>query len=179
MHAQPQPLTTGMIIRKTLALGLLGFLFVALSGPIFTVAGFAAIGYVIYRGFRFVAFGERPPEGKAVGTTVKSIFAKAFEIVKLPAVLLWRGVSGAGKLATGSVWLTWVVASEVLTSAILGAALGVLIGLPTGWDRVTVALGGGLGALMGLWNGVARAWPRRTPQPLVLPTCLRQNAGAC
>ena len=179
MHTPPQPVTAGMIIRKTLALSLLGFLFVALSGPIFTVAGFAALGYVIYRGFRFVAFGERPPEGKAVGATVKAIFTKAFALVKWPAMMLWRAISGAGKLATGSIWLTWVVSSEVLTSAILGAALGVLIGVPTGWDRVTVALGGGLGALLGLWNGIARTWPRRAPPPLVLPTCLRQNAGAC
>ncbi|HMP04481.1 MAG TPA: hypothetical protein PKC45_18475 [Gemmatales bacterium] len=175
----PRPLTAGELVRKTLALGLLGFLFVALSGPIFTIAGFAAIGYVLYRVFQWIVRGESPPEAGAIGTGVKRIFATAFQVIRVPATFLWRIVMGAGRMATGSIWLAWNVVTEVLTGAIFGAALGVLIGVPTGFDHLTVAGGGGLGALMGLWNGVVRSWPRRAAPVPELPQCLRQQPGVC
>ena len=72
-----------------------------------------------------------------------------------------RGLLGfVGSIFKGAAWLVgtvigggWTLATEVLAGTILGAALGVMIGMPTHTDRYLVFVGAGGGALLGLANG--------------------------
>lgn len=149
-----QPLTFWLIVRRGLALALLGFLLVTFAGPAAVVAGFAALGYVGYRGFRFLWFGERPPEWSKVMGVAKSVFSGLFSVVRWPAQQLWAAAKGVGGFALGTLGTLWGVGGEALSGAILGAGIGVVVGWPLHLDHLLVALGAGGGTLVGLWCGV-------------------------
>jgi hypothetical protein len=151
---QTQPLTFGLVVRRGIALAILGILLVAFAGPAAVVAGFAALGYVAYRGFRFLWFGEKPPEWGRVAEIGGSVFRGLWTVVSWPAARLWAGVKGIGGFASSAIGGVWSLTGETLGGALLGAALGVAVGWPLGLDHFLVALGAGGGALVGLWIGV-------------------------
>lgn len=154
MQSADQPLTFGLVVRRGLALGLLGFLIVTLAGPAAVVAGFAILGYVSYRGFRFLWFGEKPPEWSRMMQIGKSVFSGIFSVVRWPVAKLWGGVKVVGGVLGSTVGTVWGLGTETISGTILGAGLGVLVGWPLQLDQYLVALGAGAGSLVGLWIGI-------------------------
>jgi hypothetical protein len=174
-----QPPTAGTLIGRALGYALLGAVVVLFAGPVLTLAALAVLGLLCYRAYRWLFHGDRLFNGLATGSAAGTIFRKARQAIRQPALGLWRGLTVAAQWSLASVRTTWRIGRELLAGAILGAALGVLLGVPTGWDHVTVALGGGLGALLGLWNGLVSVWPRPISSLPELPTCLRNKVGTC
>lgn len=154
MQATPQPLSFGLVVRRGLALGLLGVLIITLAGPAAVVAGFAVVGYVGYRAFRFLWFGEKPPEWSKVVAVGQTVFTGLFRVIRWPVRKLWGGTVFLARLAGGTLGLAWGVTGETLSGALLGAAAGVAVGWPTNMDHLLVGLGAGGGALTGLWIGI-------------------------
>ncbi len=151
--ASTQPLTFGLIVRRGLALALLGFLLITFAGPAAVVAGFAAVGFASYRGFRFLWFGEKPPEMAKVFGVAKTVFSGLFSVVRWPAQRLWAAAKGVTGFALGTVGTLLSLGGEGISGAILGAGIGVMIGWPLHMDHLLVGLGAGGGALVGLWVG--------------------------
>lgn len=174
-----QPPTASVLIGRGLSYALIGFLVVTLAGPVLTLAALALLGLIVYRIYRYLVHGDHLFDGQAIGSAAGTIFRNAWQGIRQPALGLWRGLTLAAQWSVASVRTTWMIGRELLAGVIFGAAVGVLIGVPTGWDRITVALGGGVGALLGLWNGLVLAWPRPTVSPPELPTCLRNKVGTC
>jgi hypothetical protein len=146
------------IIGRFLGLSLLGVICLSFSGVILGLLFPFAIGYGAYALYRYYARGERPQIRQQIVEPARHVAGAAYHGSRK----VTGGLFGLiGKAIRGVAWLVgsiigggWTLATETLGAAILGAALGVMIGMPTNSDRYLVFVGAGGGALLGLFNGI-------------------------
>jgi hypothetical protein len=153
------PTSLGHIIGRFLGLSLLGVVCLSFSGVILALLFPFAIGYGAYSLYRYYARGEKPQLRQQLVEPARHVGGAAYHGCRK----VTAGLAGlVGKLFRGVGWLVgtvigggWTLATETLGAAILGAALGVMIGMPTQTDRYLVFVGAGGGALLGLVNGIS------------------------
>lgn len=147
-----------MLIGRFLGLSLLGLVCISFSGVILGLALPFLVGYGVFAVYRYYRSGEKPQVKQQIVEPAKKIAGVAYQGSKK----VTGGILGmVGGVLRGVTWLVatvigggWTLASEVIAGSILGAALGVMIGIPTQTDRYLVFAGAGGGALLGLANGI-------------------------
>lgn len=158
-----QHFSAGGVVCRVLGCALLGFVAISTAGIIIPVVTFAAVGYGIYGLFAYLWSGKWPQGWEKIPAFAKGAARTTWHVLSWPVMKLGQFVSylvtGVFKISWGTVKLTWTTSTEILADAILGAAFGVLIGLPMGMDKVTVATGAAVGGLVGLFSGL-RKWRR-------------------
>lgn len=159
-----ESMTTGLLIRRVLALSLIGFLVVTFSGPLAVLIGFAFVGWVVYSLYLMI-FKQQPPASLApFFHWTRRVTVRAFRVIRWPVVKLWQGARGITGLTLGTLQSVYTVGCEAVSGGVLGAALGVVVGVPTQWDHVSVAAGGVAGALLGLYLGLQHLRTQRRLQ---------------
>ncbi len=146
-----------MLITRFLGLSLLGFVALSFSGVLLGLFVPFMIGYGVFAGYRYYRSGEKPQVKQHIVEPAKQVVGAAYQGSKK----VTGGLIGlVGKLLRGTAWTVatiigggWTLATEVLAGTILGAALGVVIGMPTQTDKYLVFAGAAGGALLGLANG--------------------------
>ena len=145
------------LIGRFLGLSLLGVVCLSFSGVVLGLFVPFAIGYGVYAAYRYYRSGEKPQIQQHIVQPAKQIAGAAYQGSKKVTGglfgLLGKGVKGVFWLVTSIIGGGWTLASEVAVGAVLGAALGVVIGMPTNTDKYLVFAGAGGGALLGLANG--------------------------
>lgn len=152
------PATVPMLIGRFLGLSLLGLVCLSFSGVFIGLGVPFLIGYGVYAAYRYYRSGEKPQVKEQIVEPAKKIAGVAYQGSKK----VTGGLLGlVGGLVRNVVWLTgtiigggWTLATEVIAGTIIGAALGVMIGIPTHTDKYLVFAGAGGGALLGLANGI-------------------------
>lgn len=146
-----------MLITRFLGLSLLGFVALSFSGVLLGLFVPFMIGYGVFAGYRYYRSGEKPQVKEQIINPAKQVVGAAYEGSKKVSCGL---VCLIGKVLRGTAWTAgtiigggWTLATEVLAGTILGAALGVVIGMPTQTDKYLVFAGAAGGALLGLANG--------------------------
>jgi hypothetical protein len=160
-------------LRKIIGFAILGFLTITLSGPILALAGVALVGLAIYGVLKFLLTGHWPSEFAALRMGLFNVVRNFFRLILWP---INATVGRVGRLGWGVVawtarriWDLGAISGEAVAGAVIGAALGVVVGMPTQWDHITVGAGAGVGALLGVWTGIANVWTaRRRRQPMML-----------
>lgn len=151
------PASVPMIIGRFFGLSLLGLVCISFSGVFLGLALPFLVGYGVFAVFRYFRSGEKPQLKQQLVEPAKKVAGAAY----VGSRKVTGGILGlVGGALRGTMWLVgtiigggWTLASEVTAGAILGAALGVLIGIPTHTDKYLVFAGAGGGALLGLANG--------------------------
>jgi hypothetical protein len=148
----------GFIIGRFLGLSLLGVICLSLSGVIAGLLLPFLIGYGVFVTYRYFTRGETPKVKEQIVEPAKMVAGAAYQGSKqvTGGILgLLRGITrGIFWLITTVIGGGWTFGTEILAGSILGAALGVMIGLPTNTDRFLVFAGAGGGALLGLVNAI-------------------------
>jgi len=159
------PCSVGFIIGRFLGLSLLGVVVLSFSGVILGLLVPFLIGYGAFATYRYFARGEKPQVRQQVVDPARKVVGAAYDGGRNIAGGLFGLI---GKTIGGMVWIAgavvsggWTLATEVLGATVLGAALGVVIGMPTHTDRYLVFVGAGGGALLGMINGVSSIRARR------------------
>lgn len=155
-----EPMTIGLLIRRVLALTLLGFLVITLSGPLAVLIGFALVGWIVYSIYLMLVHQKAPASLRPVFHGIRQATAKVFRLVRWPVAKLWQGARGVTGITMGTLQAVYSIGCETMSGAILGAALGVLVGVPMSLDHFSVATGGVGGALFGFYLG----WQHRRTQ---------------
>lgn len=145
------------LIARFLGLSLLGFVALSFSGVLLGLFVPFMIGYGVFATYRYYRSGEKPQVKEHIVEPAKQVVGAAYQgSKKVTGGLL----SVIGGIFRGTAWMVgtiiaggWTLATEVLAGSILGAALGVVIGMPTHTDRYLVFAGAAGGALLGLANG--------------------------
>lgn len=145
------------LIGRFLGLSLLGVVCLSFSGVLIGLFVPFIIGYGVYSAYRYYRSGEKPQVQQQIVEPAKKVVNVAYQGSRK----VTGGLLGfVGSIFKGAGWLVgtligggWTLASEVIVGTILGAALGVMIGMPTQTDRYLVFVGAGGGALLGLANG--------------------------
>lgn len=153
---QPQA-SVPMLIGRFLGLSLLGLVCLSFSGVLLGLFVPFVIGYGVYSVYRYYRSGEKPQVRQHIVEPAKKVAGVAYQGSKK----VTGGLVGLiGGLFRGITWTLgtvigggWTLATEILVGTILGAALGVMIGMPTNTDKYLVFAGAGGGALLGLVNG--------------------------
>ncbi len=152
---QQQP-SVYMLIGRFLGLSLLGVVCLSFSGVVLGLFLPFLVGYGVFAAYRYYRSGEKPQVKEQIIEPARKVAAVAYKGS--------RKVTGGffgliGKVLGGIGWLTgsvigggFTLASEVIAGTIMGAALGVLIGMPTHTDKYLVFVGAGGGAFLGLLN---------------------------
>ncbi|HMO36039.1 MAG TPA: hypothetical protein PKA06_08350 [Gemmatales bacterium] len=159
---QPQP-SIFVLIGRFLGLSLLGFVFLSFSGVLLGLFLPFAVGYGVYTLYRYYRTGEAPPLQQQVVEPARQVATVACKsgcgylgsfFRALGSLFSFTGRMIAGVFSFTATLLggSFTLLSEVIAGTILGAALGVLIGMPTQTDRYLVFVGAGGGALLGLFN---------------------------
>lgn len=153
------------LISRFLGLSLLGFVALSFSGVLLGLFVPFMIGYGVFAVYRYYRSGEKPQVKEHIVEPAKQVVGAAYQgSKKVTGGLL----SLIGGLLRGIAWTVgtvvgggWTLATEVLAGTILGAALGVVIGMPTQTDKYLVFAGAAGGALLGLANGFGAIATRR------------------
>src|SRR5215471_20453934 len=132
----------GFIIGRFLGLSLLGLVCLSLSGVAVGLLLPFLVGYGVYVTYRYFTKGEAPKVREQIVEPAKKVAGAAYQ----GSQKVTGGLLGFFGMITRSVfWLIttiigggWTLATEVLGGTIMGAALGVVIGLPTNTDRYLV-----------------------------------------
>ncbi len=148
----------GSIIGRFLGLSLLGVVALSFGGVIAGLFFPFLVGYGVYAVYRYFTKGETPKVKEQIIEPAKKVAGVAYHGSKKVSGGLMGLIGGAFR---GVFWLIttvigggWSLATEVISGTILGAALGVMIGIPTNTDRYLVFAGAGGGALLGLFNAI-------------------------
>ncbi|HQR44078.1 MAG TPA: hypothetical protein PLX97_15390, partial [Gemmatales bacterium] len=141
---------------RFVGLSLLGVVCLSASGVVMGLALPFLVGYGVYAAWRYYRSGEKPQVQAHIVEPAKQVAQAAYQGSRKVSGGLFSFI---GKAIGGVFWLAgsiigggWTLASEVIAGTILGAALGVMIGMPTNTDRYLVFVGAGGGALLGLAN---------------------------
>lgn len=144
------------LIGRFLGLSLLGLVCLSFSGVVLGLFIPFAIGYGVYAAWRYYRTGEKPQLQQNIVQPAKQVAGAAYQgSCKVTGGLfcfLGNAMKGVIWLVTTIIGGGWTLASEVIAGAVLGAALGVVIGMPTQTDKYLVFAGAGGGALLGLAN---------------------------
>jgi hypothetical protein len=159
------PASPGSFIARFFGLSLLGLVCLSLGGLVAALLLPFLVGYGVYALYRYFAKGQTPQVKEEIVVPVK----KVAEVTYQGSHQVAGGLMSVLRVVTRSAaWLIstiigggWMMATEILGGAILGAALGVMIGLPTNTDRFLVMAGAGGGALLGMLNGIGTIRSRR------------------
>ena len=145
-----------VLITRFVGLSLLGVVCLSASGVVLGLALPFLVGYGVYASYRYYRTGEKPQVNAQIVEPAKQVAQAAYQGSRKVSGglfhLLGKAVGGVFWLAGSLVGGGWTVATEVIAGTILGAALGVVIGMPTHTDRYLVFVGAGGGALLGLAN---------------------------
>jgi hypothetical protein len=154
---QPKP-SLFVLITRFVGLSLLGVVCLSASGVILGLALPFLVGYGVYTTYRYYRTGEKPQVKAQIVEPAKQVAQAAYQGSRKVSgglfSLLGRAIGGVFWLAGSIVGGGWTVATEVIAGTILGAALGVVIGMPTHTDKYLVFVGAGGGALLGLANAI-------------------------
>lgn len=157
-----QQISVGGAICRVLGLALLGFVAVTTAGVVIPVLTFAAAGYGIYSVFVFVWSGKWPEGWQRLPSLMKTTVQRTWQIISWPATKLFLLVrylaTNVFRVSWGTVKLAWMVTTETLADAILGAAAGVLISIPMQTDHTPVVAGAVMGGVIGFWCGLKKWW---------------------
>ena len=145
------------LIARFLGLSLLGTVALSFSGVLLGLFIPFMIGYGVFAIYRYYRSGEKPQVKQHIVEPAKQVVGAAYQGSKKVSYGL---ISFLGSIVRGTAWIVatvigggWTLATEVIAGTILGAALGVVIGMPTHTDRYLVFAGAAGGALLGLANG--------------------------
>lgn len=152
---QPNP-SVFALIGRFLGLSLLGIVCLSFSGVVLGLFLPFLIGYGVFATYRYYRSGEKPQLQQQILQPAKQVAGAAYQGSRKVGCGL---ICFVGKVFRGLGWTVatiigggWTLASEVIAGTILGAALGVVIGMPTHTDKFLVFVGAGGGALLGLAN---------------------------
>ena len=159
------------MLRKAAIITLVGFLAIALAGPIVALLGtmlpFALVGLAVYVPYRLVILAKQggwPAVSRAAGKTVRMAFAPPRWVLgKVAGVFV-----GTIRLVRGALGFVSGVVFPPLGGAIAGAVLGAVGGMEHGDAEMRAPVGALIGASIGL---VAVLWRPDTTRsiPMVLP----------
>jgi hypothetical protein len=159
------PASLGHIIGRFLGLSLLGVIALSMSGVVLGLLLPFLVGYGVYSVYRYYSRGEKPQIRQQIVEPAKRVAGAAYHGGKQVTGGLFGFV---GKIIGGIVGLAativsggWTLATEVFAATVLGAALGVVIGMPTHTDRYLVFVGAGGGALLGLFSAIGNMRSRQ------------------
>ena len=168
-----QHFSAGGVVCKVLGCALLGFVAISTAGIVIPVVTFAAVGYGIYGLFIFLWTGTWPQGWEKIPAFAKTAASKTWQVLSWPVMKLAQFtsylVTGVFKISWGTVKFGWTAGTEILCDAILGAALGVLIGIPMKMDKVTVITGAVVGGLIGLGSGIRKWRQPAVTAPVLTP----------
>ncbi len=163
------------MIRKILAMALLGFLVVTLAGPVFTLLGLALVGFVAWGLFRAV-FSGRQPSWQKLRRQTWWFGRGAYRAARFTAFVTVRELGYLGRtLGHKGAWLSRAAWERARNDAppvagfflevLSGSAIGALLGLAVGWQRefmpAAIGIGAGAGAGLGILVGILNWRSRR------------------
>ena len=153
--------TVAGLVGRVLGLALLGTVVVSMAGVFATVLALSLVGYAVYAVYRFAFHGEWPRPRANLAVPAQRLAGGVRKVGGAVVGGLRRGTYAVVSRVSGAVGGLWLLGAETVGGAVLGAALGVLIGLPTGTDRILVGIGAAGGAVVGVWNGLGALRARR------------------
>jgi len=161
---------TERILRKVAIMTLIGFLAVVLSGPLIAAAAavlpFAIVGALIYVFIKALILGPYLV-GKIIGETFRGIW---FVVIGIPARILGTTGKGIG-FALNTVWSVLAFALSIAFPALIGGAIGALLGVIGGIEHadadMRVPAGLLIGAAIGAVAGFLLRQKSQTRHPVL------------
>ncbi len=166
---------SGGVIRKILAMALIGFLVVTLAGPVVTLLGLALVGFIVWNVFQAI-FAGRPVEVERARSRLGRMCRGMFRLARFTALVMVREFAYLGRtLGRKGAWLSraaWERARNdaplvggFMVEVVSGTAIGGSLGLVIGWRQpflpAAIGIGAGAGAIAGILVGILNWRARR------------------
>jgi hypothetical protein len=155
MQSQP---SVYALIGRFLGLSLLGVVCLSFSGVVVGLFLPFLIGYGVFAAYRYYRSGEKPQVKEHIIEPARKVAEVAYKGSRKVTGglfgLIGKVFGGLGWLVSSVIGGGLTLASEVIAGTIMGAALGVMIGMPTHTDKYLVFVGAGGGAFLGLLNAL-------------------------